>query len=58
MTAATPWRWPSPYHRFATRLRVAATPDEEPEVELALFKLGAGFVNGRLVERNERKSAA
>jgi hypothetical protein len=32
LTAATPWRWPSPYHRSATRLRVAATPGEEPEV--------------------------
>ena len=30
------WWRSHPYHRFATHLRVVATPGEEPEVELAL----------------------
>ena len=29
------WWMPHPYHRFATRLRVVATPGEEPKTELA-----------------------
>ena len=31
-----PWGSLSLYHRFATRLRLVATPGDEPEVELAL----------------------
>jgi hypothetical protein len=31
-----PWGSLSPYHRFATRLRLVARAGEEPEVELTL----------------------
>jgi hypothetical protein len=37
---------PHPYHRVATRLRVVATPGEEPEVELATVWLFSPSIPG------------
>jgi transposase len=45
--AGASWRMlPHPYHRFATRLRVVATPGEEPEVELATVWLFSPSIPG------------